>query len=166
MSRGHVKEDDQEDVPMVPPRAFLPEGATNYVTPKGMDLLLAERQTLTDERDQLNITDEKERRIESNFINSKLQLLNARIAMAKIIETGQQPPDEIRFGASCTLKEKKQPKLQHYQIVGVDEADISKGKISFISPLARTLLNKKVGGTAILKLARRERIFEIIDISY
>lgn len=166
MSRGHVKEDDQEDLPMVPPRAFLPEGATNYITPNGMDLLLAERQTLTDERDQLDITDEKERRIQSNFINSKLQLLTARIAMAKIIETGQQPPGEIRFGASVTLKERKQPKLQHYQIVGVDEADISNGKISFISPLARILLNKKVGDTAILKLARKERVFEIINISY
>ena len=166
MSRGHVKEDDQEDLPMVPPRAFLPEGATNYVTQNGMDLLLAERQTLTDERDQLDITDEKERRIQSNFINSKLQLLNARIAMAKIIETDQQPPGEIRFGASFTLKETKQPKLQHYQIVGVDEADISNGKISFISPLARILLNKKVGDTVILKLARKERVFEIISISY
>ena len=166
MSRGHVKEDDQEDLPMVPPRAFLPEGATNYVTQNGMDLLLAERQTLTDERDQLDITDEKERRIQSNFINAKLQLLNARIFMAKIIETDQQRPDEIRFGASFTLKEKKQPKLQHYQIVGVDEADISNGKISFISPLARILLNKKVGDTVILKLARKERVFEIISISY
>src|SRR5665213_538247 len=166
MSRGHVKEDDQEDLPMVPPRAFLPEGSTNYITPNGMDLLLAERQTLTDEREQLDIPDENERRIQSNFINSKLQLLNARIATAKIIETSQQPPDEIRFGASFTLKENKQPKLQHYQIVGVDEADISNGKISFISPLARILLNKKVGGTAILKLARKERVFEIIDISY
>ena len=166
MSRGHVKEDGQEELPMVPPRAFLPEEATNYVTPNGMELLLAERQLLTDERDQLVITDENERRIQSNFINSKLQLLNARIAMAKIIEADQQPPDKIRFGASFTLKEKKQPELQHYQIVGVDEADISNGKISFISPLARILLNKKVGDNAILKLARKERVFEIINISY
>lgn len=166
MSRGHVKEDDQEDLPMVPPRAFLPDGATNYVTPNGMDLLLTERQKLTDEREQLDITDENERRIQSNFINSKLQLLNARIAMAKIIEPEQQAPGGIRFGASFTLKERKQQKLQHYQIVGVDEADISRGKISFISPLARILLNKKVGDIAILKLASKERVFEIINISY
>lgn len=166
MSRGHVKEEDQEELPMVPPRAFLPESSTNYVTPNGMDLLLAERQTLTDERDQLEIKDETERRIQSNFINSKLQLLNARIAMAKIIETDQQPPDEIRFGASFTLKENKVPELQHYHIVGVDEANIANGKISFISPLARILINKKVGDTAILKLARKERVFEIINISY
>lgn len=165
MSRGDVKEDDQEDLPMVPPRAFLPEGSTNYVTPNGRDLLLTERQTLTDERDQLDISDEKERRIQSNFINSKLQLLNARIAMAKIIETGPQSPGEIRFGTSFKIKESKQPGLQHYQIVGVDEAYISSGRIAFISPLARILLNKKVGDTALLKLDGKERVFEIINIS-
>ena len=44
MSRGFVKEDDQEEVPIVPQRAFLPEGVQNFVTPAGMDLLLAEKQ--------------------------------------------------------------------------------------------------------------------------
>ncbi len=44
MSRGFVKEDDQEEIPVVPPRAFLPEGLTNYVTRVGMDELLAEKQ--------------------------------------------------------------------------------------------------------------------------
>ncbi|MCK7541717.1 MAG: hypothetical protein MZV63_67930 [Marinilabiliales bacterium] len=43
MSRGFVKEDDQEEVPMVPQRAHLPDGVTNFVTRTGMDLLLAER---------------------------------------------------------------------------------------------------------------------------
>ena len=46
MSRGFVKEDDQEEIPMVPPRADLPEGVANYVTRVGMDELLAERQIL------------------------------------------------------------------------------------------------------------------------
>lgn len=165
MSRGHVKEDDQQDIPMVPPRAFLPAGSINYVTPNGMNLLLAEKQSLIDERDQLDIADENERRIQANFINSKLQLLDTRIAIAKIIESNPHPAEEIRFGTSFNLREGKQAKLQHYQIVGVDEADISKGKISFISPLARILLNKKVGDTAILKLAGKERVFKIISIS-
>ena len=49
MSRGFVKEDDQEEVPMVPPRAHLPLGVTNYVTRAGMDELLAEQQALMDE---------------------------------------------------------------------------------------------------------------------
>lgn len=166
MSRGHVKEDDQEEIPMVPPRAFLPEGVTNYVTPDGMKELLSEKQILTDERDQLDSKNEKEKRIQSNFINAKLQMLIERIAIAKLVELDQQPQEDIRFGATVTLKESKQKKLQKYQIVGVDEADIAKGKISFISPLARILLNKKIGETAILKLERKDRIFEILEINY
>ncbi len=46
------------------------------------------------------------------------------------------------------------------------QAEIAKGKISFISPLARILLNKKIGETAILKLERKDRIFEILEINY
>ncbi|MDZ7633407.1 MAG: hypothetical protein U5L72_02780 [Bacteroidales bacterium] len=46
MSRGFVKEDDQEDVPMVPQRAHLPDGVTNFVTRTGMDLLVAEKEKL------------------------------------------------------------------------------------------------------------------------
>ena len=44
MSRGFVKEDDQEEVPIVPQRAYFPEGIPNFVTLAGMDQLLAEKQ--------------------------------------------------------------------------------------------------------------------------
>ena len=44
MSRGFVKEGDQEDIPIVPPRAFLPEGETNYVTQVSMNEILAEKE--------------------------------------------------------------------------------------------------------------------------
>ena len=51
MSRGFVKEGDQEETPIIPPRAALPKGATNYVTPTGLQLLLDERKQLEDERE-------------------------------------------------------------------------------------------------------------------
>lgn len=166
MSRGFVKEDDQEEIPIVPPRADLPEGVTNYVTQVGMNELLNEKQELTNERDSLDISNESEKRIAFNHINAKLQLLNNRISTAKIVELKEQPQNEIRFGALAILKIGTDRKLQHYQIVGVDEADISKGKISFISPIAKILINKKVGDKTILKLAKEERVFEIMDIAY
>lgn len=166
MSRGFVKEDDQEEIPIVPPRADLPEGVTNYVTQVGMNQLLEEKQSLIDERDKLDTTNDNERRIAVNHINAKLQLLLNRIATAKIVELDKQPQDEVRFGATVTLKIGKEPKLNKYQIVGVDEADISKGKIAFISPIARLLTNKKVGEKAVLKLATEERVFEIKGIDY
>ena len=166
MSRGFVKEDDQEEVPLVPPRADLPEGVTNYVTQVGMDGLLVEKQQLLNDIENLEITDENERRITINYINAKLQLLNNRISSAKIIDLSAQPKDEIRFGATITLFKPKENCNCQYQIVGVDEADISKGKISFLSPIAKLLLNKKVGDKAILKLTKEERVFKILDITY
>ncbi|TXE10600.1 GreA/GreB family elongation factor [Gelidibacter salicanalis] len=166
MSRGFVKEEDQEEVPMVPPRADLPEGAVNYVTQVGMDALLDERARVTAERDQLEAINEKEKRITTNYINAKLQLLNNRILTAKIVDLSNQPQDEVRFGAQVTLKIGNEKSLQKYQIVGVDEADISKGKISFLSPIAKLLTDKKVGDVAVLKLAKEDRSFEIKKIDY
>ncbi|WP_339609114.1 GreA/GreB family elongation factor [uncultured Roseivirga sp.] len=166
MSRGFVKEDDQEEIPLVPARVHLPEDVTNYVTPVGMNELLEEKQKLIDEKDQLELTNENEKRIAVNHINAKLQLLNNRISTAKLISLEDQPKNEVRFGAWVTLKIGSQTKLQRYQIVGVDEADISKRKISFISPIAQILTNKKVGEKAILKLAKEDRVFEVIQIDY
>ena len=166
MSRGFVKEDDQEEVPIVPQRAFLPVGIPNFVTPAGIEQLLAEKQMLINERDKLSSTNENEKRIAVNFINAKLQLLNDRIANARIIDPKGDTQDEIRFGATVTLKNEGSGKIQVFQIVGVDEADIAKGKISFISPLAKELINNKAGDKITLKLDRGEAVFEIVDISY
>ena len=166
MSRGFVKEDDQEDIPIVPQRAFLPEGVTNFVTQAGMNQLLAEQQMLISEKDNLSSTSESEKRIALNYINAKLQLLNNRIAEARIVNLKEQPQKEIRFGALVTLRTEASDKIQTFQIVGVDEADISKGKISFISPVAKSLINKKIGDKVVLKRAREDIVFEILDITY
>jgi len=166
MSRGFVKEDDQEEVPIVPQRAYLPGGVTNFVTPFGMNQLLAEKQMLVNEKNNLNNANENEQRIVLNYINAKLQLLNNRIVEAKIVNLNEQPQNEIRFGASITLKIEASKNIQTFQIVGVDEADISKGKVSFLSPIAKVLINKKIGDKVILKQAKKDIVFEIIDITY
>ncbi len=166
MSRGFVKEDDQEEVPIVPQRAYLPAGATNFVTPSGMNQLLAEQQMLIDEKNDLKNTSDDEKRITLNYINAKLQLLNNRIAEAKVINLKEQPQNEIRFGALITLKTEGGDKNQTFQIVGVDEANISEGKVSFIAPLAKVLINKKIGDKVKLTQAGKDIVFEIIDISY
>ena len=166
MSRGFVKEDDQEEIPMVPPRADLPEGLANYVTQSGMNELLAEKEMLIDQRNKLDSSNENEKRIALNHINAKLQLLNQRIDTARIVKLKEQAPDEIRFGAVITLQTETNKKNQTLQIVGVDEADISKGKIAFTSPLARVLINKKIGDKAILKRGQKDLVFEILNIAY
>jgi transcription elongation factor GreB len=165
MSRGFVKEDDQEEIPLVPPRADLPEGTENFVTENGMKALLAEKENLLAQQEKLDTSQEKEYRIAFNHINAKLQLLNERIASAKIIDSSKLPQDEVHFGATVTFKNSEK-KTQTFQIVGVDEANVSKGKISFTTPLAKALMLKKVGEKATLKLADRENIFEILEINY
>lgn len=166
MSRGFVKEDDQEELPIVPQRAYLPEGVTNFVTPTGMKQLLAEKQMLENEKSTLSTTRENEKRIGLNYINAKLHLLNNRIAEARVVDLTVQPQDEIRFGATVTLKTESSGSTQTFQIVGVDEADISKGKVSFISPMSRVLINKKTGDKVIQKQAGKDIVFEITGISY
>jgi transcription elongation factor GreB len=166
MSRGFVKEDDQEEIPLVPQRAYLPDGVTNFVTQTGLDQLQAERHQLINERDNLGATNENDKRISLNYINAKLLLLDNRIASARVVNLKDQPSDEIRFGALVTLRAETNDKIQKFQIVGVDEANISKGKISFISPVANSLINKKTGDKVILKQAGKDVSFKIMEISY
>ena len=166
MSRGFVKEDDQEEIPIVPQRAYLPEGVINFVTRAGMDQLLAEKEMLIQEKDNLGSTNENDKRIALNYINAKLQLLNNRIAEARVVDLKEQPQNEIRFGALVTLKTGASGNIQIFQIVGVDEADIARGKISFLSPLAKALINKKVGDKVTLKRDREDIVYEIMGITY
>ncbi len=166
MSRAFVKEDDQEEIPIISPRAHLPAGETNYVTPDGLQKLMDERELLLLERSTLEVSDANERRIALLVLNGKLQLLNDRIKSARPIDLGSQDKESVRFGAQIQLKVQATGKLQKLQIVGVDEADISKGKIAFTSPLAKILNHKKVGEEANLKLESGNRVFEILKIEY
>jgi transcription elongation factor GreB len=131
-----------------------------------MEQLLAERETLIREKDNLAGTNEQEKRIALNYINAKLQLLNHRIAEARVVNLKEQPQNEIRFGAMVTIRTEASGNRQIFQIVGVDEANIAKGKISFISPLAKALINRKVGDKITFKRDREDIVYEIMDIAY
>ena len=166
MSRGFVKESDQEELPIIPPRADLPLGMVNYVTELGYNELLAERDKMIYERENLLISDENENRITVNFINAKLQLLNNRISTAKIVDLSKQPKNKVRFGAEVFFTVDSDPTIQNYQIVGVDEANIAKRKIAFNSPIAKIFIDRKVGESVTLKLEKTEKRFTIESIKY
>jgi transcription elongation factor GreB len=166
MSRGFVREGDQEEVPLVPQRAYLPAGVANFVTSEGMDQLLKEKEELLKERNNLGIANENEMRLAQNYLNAKLQLLNERIANARVVKITGQPSEEITFGATVTLMADGSDDVQIFKIVGVDEADIAKGKISFISPLAKALMNRKAGESVTIKQNKEDVIFHIIKITY
>lgn len=151
---------------MVPPRADLPDGVTNYVTPAGMEELKAERQMLADEKESLDSSNENEHRIALNLIHAKMQLLETRIATARIVEPDGRDPEVVRFGARVKLRNSTLHKTQAFQIVGVDEANISKGKIAFTAPIAKALINQRTGDKVVLKRGPEDLVFEILDIHY
>lgn len=166
MSRGFVKEGDQEEAPIIPPRAALPAGAINYVTPHGMDMLLAERESLEEERDAIATDDEDEHRRESAVVNEKLNLLQERINSARVLDPLEQPQDEVRFGAEVSYQIGSDKTVHTLQIVGVDEADVQAKKIAFVAPIARALTGKKIGDIADFKLGSEVRKLKVIDIKY
>lgn len=166
MSRAFVKEDDQQESPRIPQRPDLPEGVTNYVTPNGFQALLDEKAALLQEQKSLESRSESELRSMHTIINGMLLQLDVRIASARVIEPETQPTDTVHFGAIVMLQMLPSDKTQRFQIVGVDEADLKKGKIAFTSPLAKALSLKKTGDIAELHLAQGKRSFKIISISY
>ncbi len=165
MSRAFVKEDDQEEAPFIPQRAPLPEGESNYVTPFGEKQLLAERAALEKDKSEIkSIEKEQDRRRNMTTINGKLKLLEERINSARVIDPKDQPKGEVRFGAK--VKFKMNGRVQTFQIVGVDEADVKKEKIAFTAPIAKALIGKKKGESSDFHLGKEKRTIEVLEIGY
>jgi|TARA_Y100000588_G_C14166754_1_gene887253 transcription elongation factor GreB len=164
MSRGFVKEDDQEEAPIIPPRAALPAGETNYVTPNGLKELKNEEEALIEERANLDKQNDTERRRAQAVIDGKLKLLRERISTARLLKPEDQPADEVRFGALVELLQNGNK--QKFQIVGVDEANVKKQKIAFVAPIAKAVTGKKVGDKIDFKLGEEIRKLEILKITY
>lgn len=165
MSRAFVKEDDQEEAPFITPRAPLPEAETNYVTPAGKQALLDEKAALEQEKYKVkSIEKEADRRRELATINGQMRLLEGRINSARVLAPEKQAKDQVRFGAR--VKFKMNGKVQAFQIVGVDEADVKKEKIAFTAPIAKTLIGKKTGEKVDFQLGNESRSLEIMEISY
>jgi transcription elongation factor GreB len=165
MSRGFVKEDDQEETPIIPPRAALPDGVTNYVTSHGLTQLKEELSTLDNKISTLDETDERERRRALAVLNGKRNLLLERIQSARLLDHIKDE-GEIRFGATVTYTIAGMPKPITIQIVGVDEASVKDKKIAFTAPIARTLIGKKVDETTKFQLGNEEKKLTIKNIAY
>ena len=171
MSRGFVKEDDAQTPPIIPPRAALPMGTPNYVTPRGLALLRAELMALEAERAaaEANHDNDTDRTHQLSFHNGRLALLTERLSSAKVINMAAQPPREIRFGATVTLRTVSGGPVgfeRHFTIVGVDEASIAAGRLAFVAPLARAVQGAKLGQAVTLRLGAPEEVVEVMAITY
>ncbi|WP_311136706.1 GreA/GreB family elongation factor [Hymenobacter cellulosilyticus] len=106
MSRAFTKEDDVQAPTIIPPRAALPPNTPNYVTPQGLELLRQELATLEAERTQAeaNRDNDADRTRLLSVYNGRISDLTSRIASAKVVDPKTQPPKEVRFGATVTLR--------------------------------------------------------------
>ncbi len=174
MSRAFVKDDAWED-PVVAPRAPLPPGSPNYVTPRGLTLLQSEMRELDTARAALEADaslDDGVRRRRTSVLTQRTRELAERIATAQVVDsraTAAGAGATVRFGATVTWRALAGPgagETEQLQIVGVDEADPAAGTIAFTVPIAQALLGKGVGETAVLRAGGGERSLEIVAVEY
>lgn len=101
-----------------------------------------------------------------SHIEGRITLLEDRLARAQVIDSTDQNPDAVRFGATVQLTDTESGDEVTYTIVGEDESDISKGLISVGSPIARALLTKPVDELVTVEVPRGSRSFEIRSIRF
>jgi transcription elongation factor GreB len=167
MSRAFVKDDASDEPPIVPPRAPLPPGVPNYVTPRGLALLRAEWAMLDAERARLNADarEEAERQRQLAVVNQRLADLNMRLAQASVVDPARQDQAEVRFGATVTVRS-ADGERRTFTLVGVDEADAAEGRLAFTAPLARAVLGHRVGAEVVLRTPRGEEVLAIQEVRY
>jgi transcription elongation factor GreB len=162
MSKAFTSEEATLDV-VVPPRAPLPAGVPNYVTPHGLELLRAERRRLEAERAQLEQGPEEGRGAALTAWAARLGELDQRLSSAELVEPPSGATTLVRFGSRVTIADESGHE-KTFQIVGVDEADAAHGKIGFLSPLAQALLGKELGDTVVLQTPSKRQELEIIAL--
>lgn len=99
-------------------------------------------------------------------ISKQIQDVEHKLSLAQVIDPSKINSAKIVFGATVTLNSITNEEEITYSIVGVDEADISKGKISIESPIARALIGKEEGEEVKVKTPSGLKEFEIISVKY
>lgn len=163
MSKAFTKEDDAGETVVVP-RAPLPVGVPNYVTPRGLAALGAELRELEQRRAALPHEDAATR-ASHLALTERIGGLEARLASAELVDPSAQPRGEVRFGALVEV-ENAAGERRSYRIVGVDEADAGAGLIAFTAPLARALLGKGLGESAEVRTPRGSEELTVLTIAY
>jgi len=98
------------------------------------------------------------------FIEGRIAELEYKLANADIIETKKLPKDRAVFGSRVVLENIETGEDVQYQLVGSDESDIEKGRISVSSPLGKAILGKKPGDELTLQVPGGKRAYELVDI--
>lgn len=151
MSKAFTREsDDLPERPAAPrPASTLPPGVRNYITPSGA-------KSLQDELDAL---------LQSGSTNPRVSALRQTLQTIEVVPAPAPPHEQVRFGATVTVRDSS-GQDETFRIVGVDETDMERDWISWQSPLARALLNARIGETVRIELPAGERALQVLAIVY
>mgnify|MGYP005846599403 CR=1 FL=1 len=181
MSKAFIREDgpeeDDEEAGMPP----LPAGTKNYMTPGGHARMQAELLHLvkTERPEVVSVVSwaagNGDRSENGDYIYGKKRLreidrrirfLTKRLENCVVVDPRQQEnTDRVFFGATVTIIDAEGSEAT-YSIVGMDEADPARGRISWISPLARALIKARLGDTVRFQAPSGTRELEIVAIEY
>ncbi len=182
MNKAFVRESDSDDdEDALSPSLQLPAGTRNYITPAGHARLRSELEELV-KRERPRIVDvvswaasNGDRSENGDYIYGKRRLreidrrirfLSKRIDLAEIVDPLRQGDnDQVFFGARVTIADADGSE-NTYTIVGVDEMDLSRGHISWISPLARALIKAREGDSIRFQSPLGIREIDIVEVVY
>lgn len=100
------------------------------------------------------------------MIEARIGELEGKMGRFQVIDTSALSGEKVVFGATVIIENIETEEKKTYKIVGPDEANISNGTISIMSPLARALVNKKTGDEALVVAPGGEIEYEIIEVKF
>ena len=149
------EQDDEEEFGAPP----IPPGVKNYLTPEGHHAMRTELLNLID-----NDYIYGKRRLRE--IDRRIRFLTKRLDLAEVVQPSVHfGSDQIFFGATVEY-ENQEGEVITVRIVGVDEFDPLRGKISWISPVARALTKARIGDTVTLKTPHGVDELTILGVTY
>ena len=148
MSRAFVKENDLEhagiDIPERPISAEI-----NYVTLFGLEQIKETLSNLDADRAKFVGLDDAMSKQKKMRIERDIRYYAARLKSAILVNNDSQKTNRVLFGAYVELKN-EDGKTEYYELVGEDEADFNKNKISYVSPIAKSVLGNLLGDEVVL----------------
>ena len=106
-------------------------------------------------------------REEQSFCEGRIKEIESKLSRLQVIDVSELNQDgRCVFGATVSIINLDDESETTYQIVGEDEADLSHGKISCMSPIAKAILGKEEGDEAIVNAPKGEIVYEILEVKY
>ena len=101
-----------------------------------------------------------------SMIEGRIGEIQGKLAGAEVVDPSTIKSDRVVFGATVTIIDSETEEEHTYQIVGIDEADVKKGMISVLSPIARAMIGKKAGDSFTVQSPKGDKDYEIVSFKF